>query len=401
LGAREQAGVRVERLEVREFRSYERASFELGDGITVLVGPNGAGKTNLLEALYVGCTGRPVRTRSERELVRFGADGARVTIHTAGGAAAHVVNVVVRRSERKVIRVDGRQVERIDAGETRPFVCVFIPDRLALLKGPPALRRAHLDELAGALWPARGNDRREYARALAQRNALLASIRSSRLSRESLPAWDRELAAHGVRLRATRELVTAALAEPFVERARQLGLEGDPSVHYRPGAREDDPDSFLAALQERLASDLERGFCTYGPHRDELILRVDGHAVRSYSSQGEQRLAMLALLFAERDLLERERGSLPLMLLDDVFSELDPGRRTRLVAELSLRGQSVITTTDRRQLSSADAATLRTLEIPGDVAREHGASGDAASELHALPAGRALPAAAALCGSAA
>lgn len=380
---------------MREFRSYQRARAELADGITVLVGANGAGKTNLLEALYVGCTGRAVRTRAERELVRFGEESARVTIHTASAVTSHVVNVVVRRAERKLIQVDGRQVDRVEPGEARPFVCVFIPDRVSLLKGPPALRRAHLDELGSALWPARANDRREYARALTQRNALLASVRGGRRSPASLPAWDHELAAHAIRLRATRERTVTALAQPFGDRARELGLEGDVSITYRPSAREEDVESLIAALEERVRSDLERGFSTYGPHRDELVLRVDGHAVRSYGSQGEQRLALLALLFAERDLLEHERGSLPLMLLDDVFSELDAVRRERLVDELAQRGQSVITTTDRRHLPQT-ASPGCVLEIPGDVIRAEGEGAPAAlRELHTRSAAPAV------CGSAA
>jgi DNA replication and repair protein RecF len=389
-------GVRVEHLEVSQFRSYERASCDLGAGVTVLFGPNGAGKTNLLEALYVGCTGRPVRTRSERELVRFGADGARVTIHTAGGATSHEVSVIVRRAERKVVRVDGTQVDRIEPGEARPFVCVFIPDRVSLLKGPPALRRAHLDELAGALWPARAGDRREYARALAQRNALLGSLRSGRLSVSSLPAWDRELAVHGMRLRDTRAGVAAELVEPIAERAGQLGLSGDLSVDYRPGSRAEDLESFVVELDEHRSRDLERGFSTYGPHRDELVLRLRGRPVRSYGSQGEQRLALLALLFAERDLLERERGSLPLMLLDDVLSELDEERRSRLLDELAARGQSVITTADRRQLAGTGAVGATVLEIPDAVA---GSSEDRETPMRASRLGPAFSPAP--CGSAA
>jgi DNA replication and repair protein RecF len=359
--------VRVEQVEVRDFRSYERAGCDLAAGVTVLVGPNGAGKTNLLEALYVGCAGRSARTRNERELVRLGADGARVTLHTAGGAAPHVVNVALRRGERKVIRVDGTQVDSVEPGEARPFVCVFMPDRVSLLKGPPALRRAHLDALGGALWPARAQERRDYARALQQRNALLASMRSGRLTSSSLPAWDQELALHAVSLRDNRCRVVAALAGPLRERARALGLPGEVSADYRAGSSAENPEDFVAELESRLQQDLERGFTTYGPHRDELVLRHEGHALRGYGSQGEQRLALLALLFAERDLLEQVRESVPLMLLDDVFSELDAERRALLVEELARRGQSVITTADQRQLPDGMEGSVAIRQVPRDV----------------------------------
>jgi DNA replication and repair protein RecF len=359
--------VLVERLEVRQFRSYERAACELGHGVTVLFGPNGAGKTNLLEALYIGCSGRSTRTRNERELVRFGAEGARIELHTVGAAdAPHVVSVVLRPGERKAVRIDGRAVERVPAGEVRPFVCVFMPDRLSLLKGPPAPRRAHLDELVGALWPARIEDRRSYARTLAQRNALLAAIRAGRATQESLPAWDAELALNAIPLRAGRDQAVKLLSAQLARRARELGLAGEVSADYRaqPGAAS--VEAFVAELQGRLPHDLQRGFSTYGPHRDELVLRHDGRALRSYGSQGEQRLALLALLLAERDLLERERASVPLMLLDDVFSELDEHARALLVKELAGGGQSVITTADPRQLP-AEARQVRMLEVPADV----------------------------------
>ena len=359
--------VAVKHLDVWQFRSYERAACDFGERLTVLFGPNGAGKTNLLEALYVACSGRSSRTRSERELVRFGAERARVRLETLGAGTSHVVNVVLTPGERKSVRVDGGSVEHVAAGEARPFVCVFMPDRMSLLKGPPALRRAHLDELTRALWPPRAEDRRAYARALSQRNALLAAIRSGRSGAESLPAWDTELALAALRLRAARQETTGALASPLADRGRELGLPGELSAQYRARSPEDDLDSFLAELRARRAQDLERGFCTYGPHRDELVLRHDSRALRSYGSQGEQRLALLALLLAERDLLTRERGSTPLMLLDDVLSELDEDRRARLVGELLTSGQSVVTTADSRQLPALGAADAAMLEIPGDV----------------------------------
>ncbi len=158
-----------------------------------------------------------------------------------------------------------------------------------------------------------------------------------------------------------------ALAEPLAHRGRELGLPGELTAHYRARSSEDDVDAFLGELRARHAQDLERGFCTYGPHRDELVLRHDGRALRSYGSQGEQRLALLALLLAERDLLTRERSSTPLMLLDDVLSELDEERRSRLVGELVTSGQSVVTTAEPRQLPVLGEAAAVMLEIPRDV----------------------------------
>jgi len=163
----------------------------------------------------------------------------------------------------------------------------------------------------------------------------------------------------------------ALLAEPFAQRASQLGLAGTPSLDYRPRSRAAGEEEFVAELQARLASDLERGFSTHGPHRDELALLRDGRELRSYGSQGEQRLALLAMLLAERTVLARERGRTPLMLLDDVMSELDSERRELLARELSSGGQSVIATTDLAHVPGAGAAGVTRLRVsPGAVLQE-------------------------------
>ena len=250
--------------------------------------------------------------------------------------------------ERSVKRMscDGANVERLLDVETRPLLGVFVPDRLELLKGSPAPRRAHLDRLVAALWPPRTATRHAYARALAQRNALLAGIRAGRASRSTLPTWDGELARHAIALREDRERVVELLCEPFAARATQLGLSGDALMRYRPRSRAADVEEFVAELRERLPGELERGYGSHGPHRDELIFARDGRELRSYGSQGELRLALLALLLAERTVLTERRGRTPLLLLDDVMSELDAQRRELLAHELAGGGQSVIATTD-------------------------------------------------------
>ncbi len=366
--------MRVVSVSLRDFRTYARAEAQLGEGLTVLHGPNGAGKSNLLEALYFGCTGHPLRTRNERELVRFGEQAMRVSVVVDDAGERHELSVgygVPAGEERAVKRMtcDGAVVERLLDVEVRPLLGVFVPDRLELLKGSPAPRRAHLDRLVAALWPPRAATRRAYAQALAQRNALLAGIRAGRASRATLPTWDRELARHAVALREDRERVVGLLSDAFATRCAQLGLSGDCALRYRPRSRASSVEEFVAELRERLLGEIERGFGAHGPHRDELLFLRDGRELRSYGSQGELRLALLALLLAERDVLAERRGRIPLLLLDDVMSELDLQRRELLASELTSVGQSVIATTDLAHVPGAPAAT-RLRVAPGAVLAE-------------------------------
>ncbi|MBA3301251.1 MAG: AAA family ATPase, partial [Thermoleophilaceae bacterium] len=187
----------VTRLELRDFRNYERAELHLGAGLTVLHGPNGAGKTNLLEGLYFGSTGRSCRTSNEREVVRFGASAARSVVEGEGEDGAHRIEVGFQPGEPKAMKIDGAKIERLVDAPARPLVSVFLPDRLDLVKGPPGMRRAHLDQFVAALRPARAETRAEYGRALAQRNALLGRVRAGRSAPAALDAWDAELARLG------------------------------------------------------------------------------------------------------------------------------------------------------------------------------------------------------------
>ncbi|HEY1519244.1 MAG TPA: DNA replication and repair protein RecF [Solirubrobacteraceae bacterium] len=334
-------------LSLRDFRGYHDAEVAFGEGLTVVTGPNGAGKTNLLEGLYFACTGRSCRTSNEREVVKFGAGAARTVLSCEADDGLHELSVGFVPGQPKAMRVDGAAVERMLDVDSRPLVSVFLPDRLELIKGPPAVRRAHLDQFVSALWPARRDTRRLYGQALAQRNALIARIRAGRGSRESLRSWDAQLAGHGIALMSDRRGAVDLLAETFERLGAALGLEREPRVAYRPRSRATDAAELARELADRLDADLERGFTGHGPHRDDLATEHDGHDLRAYGSQGQQRLALLALLLAEREVIARHRTAPPLMLLDDVMSELDRDRRQSLVELLrSTAGQSVITATD-------------------------------------------------------
>ncbi|HEX2161093.1 MAG TPA: DNA replication/repair protein RecF [Thermoleophilaceae bacterium] len=358
--------MRVTELSARNFRNYERADVELGERLSVIVGPNGAGKTNLLEAVYFGCTGRSPRTSNDRDLLRRGAPAARVTVTTADAhGGEHQLEAAFQPGEPKLLRVDGTAVDNLWATDLRPLISVFLPERLELVKGAPANRRAHLDQLVAALWPARASARAAYSRALAQRNALLGRIRAGNAAPDSLGAWDAELARHGAELMTARGDAVGLLAPRFTARAAELGLSERAEIAYRPRSQAEAADGLAAELFERRAADLERGFTAHGPHRDDIRLSHASEPLRGFGSQGQQRVALLALLFAERDLLAAERDRPPLMLLDDVMSELDAGRRGLLADLLREGGQGVVTATELEHVPGHDEPGVTVLRVAG------------------------------------
>jgi DNA replication and repair protein RecF len=355
--------VRVVGLSLRDFRTYSAAEVRLGPGLTVITGRNGAGKTNLLEAIYFACTARSCRTSNEREVVRFGAELTRTELVCEDGLGRHEVTVGFKPGDAKRLRADGAPVDNLVGTGARPLVSVFLPDRLELVLGAPALRRSHLDQVIAALWPSRTGTRRAYSAALAQRNALLASIRAGRASRSSLPAWDAELARHGVALMADRAATVDKLRPRYAQHAQGLGLEGKVELRYKPRSTAESADALAAELAERVDSDLERGFTGHGPHRDDVGFKREGRELRSYGSRGQQRLGLLALLLAEREELADAHGAAPLLLLDDVMSELDATRRGRLVELLRRDGQAVITTTELDHVPGGEESDVTRIEI--------------------------------------
>src|SRR5438105_3492969 len=209
-----------------------------------------AGKSNLLEAIYFACTARSPRTRNDRELVRFGASATRVVVRVEDERERHELSVGLQthgeRRADKVIARDGAPLERPLESEQRPLLSVFAPDRLELVKGAPTLRRAHLDQFVSGLWPVRAAARREYARVLAQRNALLGRIRTGSASRATISTWDRELARSALALSADRAAAVGLLEQQFAHHARQLGCQGELSVEARPRSRTREDDELVA-----------------------------------------------------------------------------------------------------------------------------------------------------------
>jgi DNA replication and repair protein RecF len=355
--------VLVTAVEARPLRSLAQARIELGPGIVSLVGPNGIGKTNLLEALYFALTGRSFRTADRRDLIPFGGSFARAeaTVRNEDGIEARLLASVSRAEGRRHL-LDGSPADPPTLARSRPPVAVFSPDRLALIKGPPAERRAHLDRFVSARWPRRSDLRQRFGQAIAQRNALVARLAAGRATPGQLDVWDATFAEAAAALVAARSEAVAELAAPFSQAAAELGLEGGAEIEYAPRAAGSAAE-IRTGLAERREADLRLGRSSWGPHLDELKIATAGRSLRRYGSQGQQRAALLALLFAERDALLEARRVVPLLLLDDVMSELDPGRRQRLVERLAAGGQALITAAAEDSLPAAAMGSVVRLPL--------------------------------------
>jgi DNA replication and repair protein RecF len=275
--------------------------------------------------------------------VHHGAAGFHVWAEGRGDQGPLTLEVRHVQGEGKEARLNGAPAPSLERLRSAVATLVFTPDRLAVVKAAPAVRRAYADRVLARLYPARAQLPTTYAEALAQRNAALQRIAAGLSPRDALAPWDEGLATAAAELSAAREATIAALSRPFSEGGAELGL-ADAELAYEPSV------ATIPVLEERLERDLERGRTGVGPHRDEVRITAGAHDLRTHGSQGEQRLAVLALLLAEAQLLAEARAVPPLLLLDDVLSELDGERRSALVARLAREGQTLITTTAREAL---------------------------------------------------
>lgn len=351
----------VRQLGLQDFRSWERADLDLEPGRTVFVGPNGFGKTNLVEALWYSSTLGSHRVATDAPLIRSGADRAVVSTIVVSEGRELAVDLEINAGHANKARLNRSPVRaaREVLGVLRAVL--FAPEDLALVRGDPGERRRYLDELATTRRPQVAVMRADYDKVLRQRTALLktaaaARYRGDRGALDTLDVWDGHLAAHGSKLIAARVELVNQLS-PDVEKAYQLLAPASraASIRYRSGVELVEQEAaagtgtaelFEAALLDALArrrdAELERGVCLVGPHRDDLELRLGDQVAKGFASQGESWSMALALRLAAYELLSAEGGD-PVLLLDDVFAELDSARRQAL-ANVAASAEQVLVT---------------------------------------------------------
>ncbi len=357
----------IRRLRLEQFRNYTALDMTLGAGMHIFSGANAQGKTNLLEAVYAAATGHSARTNQEGEMIAWETDIARViaefestrrgtlTIELSLGRKGEAGEGPRGGTAHKRIKVNGVARSLTDLAGVVPVV-LFLVDDLEIIRGEPARRRAFLDHDLSAMSRTYAWTLRQYSRVIDQRNRLLKDIREGVAEADSLQPWNAQLAAFGGRL---LEVRTRFLGDLTRETGPVYsGLTDSPqqlAVQYRrewgeqdaaPATRDEFALLLAAALEVAWPEEIRRGSSLVGPHRDDLQILVDGRDIRQFGSQGEQRSAALALRVAEFSLLYRLLGESPVLLLDDILSELDRTRRAALLAHLAPLAQVLVTTTD-------------------------------------------------------
>ena len=351
---------------VRDYRNYTEAKIEPCAGVSVLMGDNAQGKTNLLEAIYLCCTGRSHRTSHDRELIRIGADACYVKVSGTRSDGAHDVEIAVNTMGRRRVKVNGSPVSR--SGELLGHITgvLFAPEDLRMVSDGPAVRRRFMDMELSQLRPGYYYALQRYNRALKQRNALLKDAAMNGRTPDSIDLWDAELAQSGSEIMFSRAWFTQRLHESAAQKhasitdgREQLFVRYDPNTMLGESKGET-AEKLLSALKTAREMDLRRVTTTVGPHRDDLGIFIGELDARFYASQGQVRTCALSLKLSEIDLIQSETGEAPILMLDDVMSELDPSRRRQLIKRLE-GVQTLVTCTDKNDLAGAEIGKIFTV----------------------------------------
>ncbi len=340
----------VESEKLNNFRNYEDKKVSFSDGLNAIVGKNATGKTNLLESVYICGLGNSARVSRDKDCIRWGCDGAYIGLKLIKKYRSHTIDIYIDSREKKRIAIDGIPISRISQLIGVMNVVFFSPDEMKLVKDAPQERRRFADislsqQSANYLYSLS-----RYNAALIRRNKLLKTLPAGDKLRQALQVWDTQIAAEGAKLIAARYDFVDKLKDFALERHLKLTAGAEKlELSYESGTDRGDVKDIEETLISKLASSYEKDahlqYTSVGPHRDDIKISVDGIDVRKYGSQGQQRTAALSLKLSEISLFTHETGETPILLLDDVLSELDRDRRNMLLKETS-QLQTIITCTE-------------------------------------------------------
>jgi len=364
----------VKSISASGFRNLAIEGAELAEGINILWGNNAQGKTNIIEAVYFCALGRSARADSNRDLVRFGQENAHIKVDVSREDYSFVIDAHIQVSGNKTAKTFS--VDRVVVKNTRELfgrlmVVLFSPEDLRLIKAGPAERRRFMDMEICQLSPVYYSHLRDYHRGLRQRNQLLKLLKRDKSQQESLPIWDQQLYTSGRKIMSTREAFVGRISKVAKEiHSRITDGKEELNLTYEPNIK--DPSEFLPELTRSHNRDIQSGTTSVGIHKDDILFTINGIPARSFGSQGQQRTAALSAKLAEIELIKSSARSTPVLLLDDVLSELDGSRQKFLLKQITDL-QTIITCTGLEDVLAKGVENARVMQVKvGEVVSSGG-----------------------------
>ncbi|KPV42512.1 DNA replication/repair protein RecF [Alicyclobacillus ferrooxydans] len=366
--------MRIERLTLGKFRNYETGNVQFADGVNVFIGENAQGKTNALEAIHMLAMGKSHRTSKDTECIQTGEESALIKGEITVKGHRSVLQVDITQSGKRAL-VNGLSQAKMTDFIGHFQVVLFAPEDLQLVKGGPAVRRRFIDMELGQTHPKYLYHVTQFNRVLQQRNAIL---KQTEIDWDYVGVFDEQLAIHGAEVTVRRRRFVDEMTK-FAKRIHQNIAPGreQMSIEYNPSIRSDDErghlnvdalaEHYLTLLRQRRHQDFQSRHTTVGPHRDDMSFFIDGKPVQSYASQGQQRTVALSIRLAEIDFIYQEVGDYPVLLLDDVLSELDDHRQTNLVISMHERVQTIITTTSLAPFHGMLEGQMRLFQVHSGI----------------------------------
>lgn len=335
----------IKKLTLKNFRNYEDLSICFDSKLNSLCGQNAQGKTNLIEAIYFACLGKSFRSSKEKQLIKWGKDYSKIALIATNEIREKKIEVVLQTSQKKAVKMDGLPIRRIGDVLGEIPIVFFSPDELKLVKESPEERRRFINIDLSQTNKKYFYLLSRYEKVLDNRNKLLKTSKDLETLKETIEIWDKSLASIGFKIIKDRENFIKKI-EPFAQKAHEYISGGEKLrlVYKKPDV--DSEEEYLKKLSKLVEKDFKLGYTSFGPHRDDIDIFLNEEEVKSFGSQGQQRTVALSLKLAELEFIKEQKGEYPILILDDVFSELDKNRRTRLM-KFTSRCQTFVTTTDQ------------------------------------------------------
>lgn len=342
--------MKINSIKLTNFRNYETLDLKFDEKINIFIGNNAQGKTNILESIYVSSIGKSFRTSRDGEMIRFGSEYFIIRVCAEKNNEPLPVEIAVLKDGTKGIKVDGIKIKKMSALLRHIYCVIFSPEDLKIVKEEPEKRRVFIDKTLSRISISYYNDIYEYKKIIKQRNALLKEIRKGSAA-DMLVVWDEKLAATGANIIIKRDAFIKKLA--MIAEGFHVSITGGSEkseIYYEPdvevcSSRREQKEKIMKALSESEQRDIKNGSTSRGPHKDDICIKTDGVDIRNFGSQGQQRTAALSLKLSELNLIREETGETPILLLDDVMSELDAFRQNFLIQSLE-DVQLFVTTTE-------------------------------------------------------